>query len=549
MDAFSFSSLQNPALFGPTLMSMFARRSRAIADSPTLLPIDAWYDLAIIPLADHILSRTGAVWGPSKDVSFASDTWVSTMRWGLDHYVYVTYLLRCGRLVAAALATRMFLERWTLNVAHHHGVERKGDQTDAEFMTRAWSVYPELARDHDMGSYWRWLSEYLHGRTDVANDGLYRAQHDTDDSDETSHAWLCRQVSVIAGITLRQVLGSVRVHAQAHGLASLSAKLFKEPVAALSHDSWDEGGAIRNSLHQLDYEFIWSESASALSTSADSYREFVDSRKASIPLRDSLSLDLARVAFVERRSRAIDMARYGFEHEREFFGEDFDPGTLNARLFRYIGIGEMATLCAEAVASAAEQRALRTAADALGAAWFVWLEDTDLSLGCVRILLEQTSRARAHRLKPSRAAGLEQLRVAPAPTRWLEIAGYKRLASYNRALGQFAHIQETIRLSGARSLLEQLQASPAEHPEHTARGDALDEAAYLLAYEVVSRLDQMNARLASLFRKAVTLRTDDEHEERLLSMLNRSLGHRLTDLGGNDFVRQNAPHSCTGPTT
>jgi hypothetical protein len=143
-------------------------------------------------------------------------------------------------------------------------------------------------------------------------------------------------------------------------------------------------------------------------------------------------------------------------------------------------------------------------------------------------------------LKPARAQSLEQLLAGAPPIRWLEAAGFKRLGSYNKALGQFSHIQENLRLYGARGLLEKLQSSPGEHAAYTARGDALDEAAYLLAHELLARLDHDHADLATQFRATVTLREASEHEIRLVEMLERSLGQRDSDLGPNMFSIQ--PH-------
>ncbi|WP_199254837.1 hypothetical protein [Mycolicibacterium mengxianglii] len=473
-------------------------------------------------MADYLLSHTGAGWPHCKDVVVSVD-WLSSMRWGLDHFVFVMCLIRGGRLTAATLSARMFLERWTLNVAHHHGVEQREGETDAEFITRTWQVYPDISDEHDMGTYWKLMSEHLHGRAALEN------------------ALLADGISVpqflvnVAEVTLLQVLGSIGFHAEANGLGNLTTTLFKSSAEPRDHSSWTEDSLIVNSLYQMDFQFTFSEIASELSRIGERYRQLVGDRGSGPMWRDTLSLEQARLAFLERRGRAIDTARASFEHEIEYFGDDFEPGTLNARLFRYIGIAELARLVAGEAASDYERQALSSAADALDSAWYVWLEDTDLSLGCLRVLLEQTSRARAHRLKGNRAETLENLAVAAAPTRWLELAGYRRLASYNRALGQFAHIRETLRLPGARTLLERLQADPGDDPQFTARGDALNEAAYLLAHELGARVDASRPWLADLFRDQVTLKPSKDHESSLVDMLERSLGHRDSDLGPNVF--------------
>lgn len=537
MPAVARAVKQNPTLLGPILMSLFTRRGRGIAEKSQALSMETWYTLARLPLADHILSKTDAKWPLSKDITVCID-WPSTLRWGLDFYVYITYLIRSQRYVAAALAARMFLERWTLNLAHHHRVEPAEGESDAEFITRAWSVYPSIAGEHDMGLYWRWLSEYLHGRAEL---DIAWTQHRRHGDPEADYQTIGDRIDVVARTALIQVFGAIRVYAADHNLEKLTATLLKDPAEPRTDATWDEGEQVTASAHHMDFRFVSSDAASDLSREGGRYREFVKGAAAASLFQKSIALEYARMAYLERRGRAVDAARESFRHEIDIYGDEFNPDSLHTRLFRYIGIGEMARLCGATEPSAPEFRALETAAWALEAAWFVWLEDSDLSLGCVRVLIEQTARARAYRLKPVRAQGLEQLTGGAAPIRWLEAAGFKRLGSYNQALGQFSHIQRSLRIQGARGLLEKLQSSPGEHSAYTARGDALDEAAYLLAHELLARLDQDNADIAAQFRATVTLREASEHEVRLVDMLERSLDERDSDLGPSAFAIQ--PHA------
>ena len=166
---------------------------------------------------------------------------------------------------------------------------------------------------------------------------------------------------------------------------------------------------------------------------------------------------------LERRGRAVQRAREAFNAEQESLGDEFAPESLEIRLFQYIAIGEAAFLAA-GWASGQEADALRTAAAALHSAWWLWLEDTDDAMTCVRGVLEQTCRARAHRVKPARAARIEDMGAAASPARWLETAGRKRLAVLGRALGEFAHISFRARWSGARDALAALQADDIPHP-------------------------------------------------------------------------------------
>lgn len=90
---------------------------------------------------------------------------------------------------------------------------------------------------------------------------------------------------------------------------------------------------------------------------------------------------------------------------------------------------------------------------------------------CMRTVLESTSRDRAHRLKAAgRMAKLEERNAGPH--RWLEAAGWGRLAPFNQALGEFCHTQVRSRRHRARDLLTVMQRDTpevgAEHDRHAA---------------------------------------------------------------------------------
>jgi hypothetical protein len=237
---------------------------------------------------------------------------------------------------------------------------------------------------------------------------------------------------------------------------------------------------------------------------------------------------------LERRGRAVQRARDAFAAEQESFGDEFDPQSLEWRLFQNIAIGESAFLAAGWV-SGYEADALRAAAAALHSSWWLWLEDTDDAMTCVRGVLEQTCRARAHRVKPGRAARIEDMGAAASTARWLETVGRKRLAVLGRALGEFAHISFRARWSGARDALAALQADDIPGPDSTARRHVLEVSAYLLAHEVAARFDAACPAVAAAFRVRVTQLDADEHERQIEELLQRSLKLRSADFGQPDL--------------
>ena len=118
-----------------------------------------------------------------------------------------------------------------------------------------------------------------------------------------------------------------------------------------------------------------------------------------------------------------------------------------------------------------------------------------------------------------------------SPVRWLEAAGWKRLAVLGRALGEFAHISFRARWNGALVTLAALQTDGTPRPDSTARGHALDASAFLLAHEVAARFDQACPAVATAFRTHVTLLDADKHERYVEELLQRSLGLRGADFG------------------
>lgn len=528
---------QEPRLLDAVLTGRYAARQRLFNGSQELLPPQGRLILELIPAADAVLVKAGAGWSPGPDW-WGRPTWPDMLRWGLDKAADTCRLLRAGMTFGALVIARAQLERWTINVASHHKVAPIGeDESAADYVRRVWSVYPEVQKSIDLGLAWRDLSEWLHGRGLVAtalSESAEAASRKTAVARAAMNGMLGlhEQVSAVAEIVLRQVRG---------GVSLLAVELYGDKFTpalqmALRPEGRDriEPGYLAPLIGALDYQTVFGETGKQALRWAHTYRVFVGDSGTVELLSSGTSPGLGAGAMLERRGRAVARARDAFLAEKKRFGDDFDPGTLDARLFRYIAISEAAFLVA-GWASGPEADALRTAAAALQSAWWLWLEDTDDALPCVRGVLEQACRARAHRLKPSRAARVEVMGAAASPVRWLEAAGWKRLAVLGRALGEFAHISFRARWGGARDALAALQASGTPSPDSTARGHALDASAYLLAHEVAARLDDACPAAAAAFRARVTLLDADKHERYVEELLQRSLDQRATDFGPPDI--------------
>ena len=540
---------QQPRLLDVALMGRYAARRTLFHGRRELLPPAGWLVLALMPAADAVLTKADAGWSPAPDC-WGRPTWPDMLRWGLDKQADICRLLRVGLTYGAVVMARAQLERWTLNVAFHHKVAAMdGAESAADYVRRVWSVYPEVAEALDVGLAWTDLSEWLHGRGLItaalseiadAGTGTRPGVQAVAPAAGTLPAGgmmsgilgVHDRVSALAEIAMRQVRGGVSLL----GTEYYGNKFTPALQATLPPDEIDcnEPPYLTPLLRALDFQAVFGDAGRDMVRWAGMYRAFVGHSATTGLLASGTSPGLAAGAMLERRGRAVERAREAFTAEQERLGDEFDPGSLEARLFRYIAIGEAAYLVG-GWARGPEADALHTAAAALQSAWWLWLEDTDDAMPCVRGVLEQTCRARAYRVKPARAARVEDMRAGASPARWLEAAGWKRLGVLGRALGEFAHISFRAQWSGARDALSALQASDTPHPDSTARGHALDASAYLLAHEVAARLDQACPAVAAAFRARVTHLRTDEHERYIEELLQRGLDLRVADFGPPDL--------------
>lgn len=523
-----------PQLLDTALMGRYAARRALFSGRRELLPARGRLALALIPAADAVLVKAGADWSPAPDC-WGRPTWPDMLRWGLDKAADTCRLLRVGQTYGALVLARAQLERWTLNVAAHHQVAPMADaESAADYVRRVWSVYPPVAESFDVGLAWSDLSEWLHGRGQVtaALSEIAASASLAGPGALPAMTGVHERVSALAEVVLRQVRGGVTLLAEEHYGDKFTSALQITPRPDKRDET--EPPHLGLLLDALDFQAAFGEKGQGAVRWAIPYRAFVGHPAAADLLAAGTSPGLAAGAVLERRGRAVQRARKAFAAEQEALGDKFDPGNLEARLFRYITIGEAAFLAA-GWASGPEADALRTAAAALQSAWWLWLEDTDDAMPCVRGVLEQACRARAHRVKPARAARVEDMGAAAGPARWLEAAGWRRLAVLGRALGEFAHVSFRARWSGARDALAALQASGTPQPDSTARGHALDASAHLLAHEVAARLDLACPAVAATFRARVTQLDTDRHEQYVEELLRRSLDLRAADFGPPDL--------------
>jgi hypothetical protein len=511
---------KRPSAFAATLFQ-FAKKQRTKSGSlPESLPLEGWSLLALVPLTDQLRVPLGADWDPLA----VPNTWPRVLFAAVDDAVEIMWLLRAGMTIPAALSARALLERWTHNVAHHYEIDRSERESDTAYISRVWQVYATSGAPANVGAWWGTLSEFAHARQTAGRLGS-RIVGEVD-ADVEHNLEIHRGICEVVELCLRQVRGGLSLIVVEAGQPQyVPALQARPPRPSSSLEALD----LMEAYEDLDYYEAHRVLGERWTQLASIYREEV--KKPARGLTERFDPVLTFECLLERRGRAIERARAAFSEEKETLGDQFDPGFLAARLFRYACFAELARLLAREDGGA-ERAAMIAVAQCLDAAVHAWLEDTDHSMAYLRVVLEQTARLRAHRLKPVRAARMEERGDASA-SRWLEEAGWRRLGVLMRAVNEFAHLGPQTRRRGARLALLRIQLNDPTH--ETSRGSALDSVAYLLAFELNDRLRVFSELAASLFTESIALVGESAHLERLERYLENAQRHRTFDFGDPDF--------------
>jgi len=512
------------------LLDMVAReRAETHSEESDLLPPLAWKAGYALGAADHVLEQLGAPWFLEDVGDSDQENWLAQLRRGLDTCARICWCLRFGYTLAGVALARWFLERWTYNVAFSYEIGKVEGEDDVSYMNRVWARYPESMKSEDVGRYWSDLSELLHGRSVRLGSEDVRI---TLDLDKAKRAELHDMVLRAAEVPLRQVRGCISVLADEQGVATDARPYLQAPVDLFA-DAPSPPDFLSIFSHPLDLDHVSSQDARQLTSWGNTYRKMIARGKQS-PL--TLTGFHSWMSVEERWVRFTDEARLFFELEAERTGDAFEPDVLRGLLAQYRAITEMAEFVAEDFVGSGHGQALQAAAAAMESAWVLWLQDVDDSLIAMRSVLESTARARVHRLKPVKANTFEARGSSVTPHRWLEAAGWGRLSSFARALGEFSHLQERSRHDESRELLTAIQRTAVSGLEvYTGRARALEEISRMLAHEVAATLDQTDPHLGAQFRARVLLETVDETETHLASWLDRALQFRSHSFGEANY--------------
>lgn len=514
---------------------MALRRSRVSRDHD-LLPSEAWEFLAQIPKADALLELCSRA--QDYEAAYASsEAWNEVMRKELRAYVDVVQHLRSGLDYAFLAGARMVFERWTTNRALSLSLEKREDEPDSNYYSRVWEG---ISNPHweTPGKLWAQLSEVLHGRSEMPLISNTYADLFGEHNRPVSKAGFITAALKLGYTVSPQMLAGLDVHAKARGLSVDKDFVHGKVICSLQDDTtWTELlGDLEATTYPSDM-FSLNVKNQDLERLAAAYQSIV-CRPGSIAVLKNVNIAIHSTGcLAHHRVLQLDRERQQLRIESSK-NENFSIERHGSLLYRYSAFSEMALLLGSQNDSQGNV-ALRTAGMALDSAWRLWLDDDDLSIACLRAVFEQTSRARAHRRKSSKAIDMEARKQTPQ--RWLEAAGYRRLGPLGRALGEFSHYTSRSMRDDARRLITEAQGDDSADAPYTARGHLLTQGAYFLATEIAERLAILSPHLHKEFLDDVALADLHDEHELIEDYLAMAHDHKDFEWSGFDFLQNNSP--------
>lgn len=466
---------------------------------------------------------------PGRMPSHSGSTWPDHLAWGLDSVAASVRLMLAMQPVGAAVLARTQLERWSSNLQFNSDLAQAPDEDSTAWLTRLWGSpgVPLAPRPSTVGNLFADLSEVLHGRGPLMP-LVWLDVADITDLPSPEHLRLVDTLTDALVVSLTQLRSCLTTAVQEKD----------RPVLATTADAIRLIAPSLGWARDIDatvFPLIPSNFAGldgqlgALATGYAKTRYAL--RHGQEPEHPSEMWPL--FAFGHQRYRALIAARRAFDHERDLLGESFGEHGIEELGAESVLSGEMAAMLAvwlrqrKTVPLAAD--AFATCASALRSAHWLWLEDDDRAMGCLRCVIEQLARARTWRLKPERAAKIEARQNA-TPRDWIEASGWRRLGLLSRALGEFAHGSTNADWARARDALVALQSDPQDElAQFTGRTHALTALIFMVSVECVAWTDTFSADLGKAYRDVIRI-NDDQANLAVEELLNRAWDARATQL-------------------
>lgn len=456
-----------------------------------------------LPPLDYALSRLGVDYAVRPDWRFSTShlgsPWPEQLRWGLDAVASAAkYLLLCQYIGAAALL-RQQAERWTDNRAHALRLPRPEGMPRAAFMTAVWGE--GYSRRIDIGAVYRTASEALHGRGPALDLIRWEAVDLAEWPPPAAaiHIGILSELSVLAQHQITACVLDLTRGNELSDVADLQIRWrdVGDPPGAAAYSP------VTSTLLPLSPHLLASSVPRDLIPHGEIYeRELEDPDPLRMP-----EASLAVLAYLHRRHRACQVAIYALEQEQKQLGSEFDLRSIASQETRYVLVAELGSLVGKWTGGH-HGDALVVGASAVRSGFQLWLEDDTRAMIAARTIFESAARARTWRLKPARAAKLEE-RAETSGKDWFRAAGWSRLSFLGSALGELSHSAYDSRWDGALRALADLHGDEGRRL-NTARGGTLSRATFMLAVESSAQLERLSPPIAEAARQLLGVSSETE---------------------------------------
>ncbi|MTK03161.1 hypothetical protein FF096_14150 [Micromonospora sp. CP22] len=463
---------------------------------------------------------------------WSGPTWPDHLAWGLDSVITAVRLMLCLQPIGASIVARTQLERWSSNLQFNSGIDQQPGESTVAWLNRLWAepgVRPPDGVETPVGELFADLSELLHGRgrlmplvwLDVA---------DVTEMPSSEHVQMLEAVGNALIVSLSHIRTCLATAAEQKGYEVLAETINRIRLVAPAR-SWLPD--LRTFLWPLLPMFIRQPGVEGpLGAMATAHRRVISAMQAGREPAEPSELWPA-FSFGAHRFRALLAAQHAYQWERKLLGDRFEEQGVENAFTRAVLAGEMAAVVARWLRQDPDKRspadALAVCASGLRSAQWLWLEDDNRGMGCLRSVIEQVARARTWRLRPERARKTEA-NPNCTPRDWIEGAGWRRLNLLNRALGEFAHGSTKTNWNVARNALVAIQnTEDVEQAQYTGRTHALTAMIFILSVECAAWADTFGSHLGDAYRRVVRI-DDAQADQAIEALLNRAWEKRQTPL-------------------
>lgn len=503
------------------LISRSNRRLIRIERASPLMQDVCLPHLAVLPIFDAVVQELGGT--PGRGPVHSGPKWIDHLAWGLDSAVAIVRMLLCLQPIGAAVIARTQLERWSSHIEFNSEIHQAAGEGTGAWLDRLWNDSGALVATESVplgiGQLFDELSELLHGRgrflpliwLDVA---------DISDYPSEMHVRLVNEITGALTLIVSHLRNGLASAAAAESRSRLASMIASIPSVGRCQ-AWMPD--VKPYLYPMVPFFFNQDGVKVpLGVSAIGHRHVVEHLIAAGRSMSEPTEIWPVLAFGERRWRARVFAGFALNHERKVWPDDFDERGIERTVAESVLAGEMSGVLGlwlrsdPSLVSVADS--LAACASALRSAVWLWLEDDERGMGCLRVAVEQLARARAWRIKPTAAVKFEASGKA-TPRDWMEAASWKRLTSLSRALGEFVHNTARTNPSVARAALVALQPDPdADRARHSGRTHALFVLIHLVQTESAHWTDKLDPELGNAYWKVVRFnsRQADQAMESLL---------------------------------